>query len=209
MSYGIDSGEQRVAKAFHKALHSPLLNDNDIYKAKKILFNIYYNPNSPMKVVELEEVDTFMKQFTDENIEVIWGVSKDFSLANGDVKVTVLATGFGMKNIPGMEPVVREEEETKAALTREELARKEREEQQLNEMQKAFYKHEYRTYIFSDKDIDDENLIAMLDNSPTYKRSAREFEYLKSMANGSESAQECCDNEKNATIDNNSEKIEE
>ena len=209
MSYGIDSGEQRVAKAFHKALHSPLLNDNDIYKAKKILFNIYYNPNSPMKVVELEEVDTFMKQFTDENIEVIWGVSKDFSLANGDVKVTVLATGFGMKNIPGMEPVVREEEETKAALTREELARKEREEQQLNEMQKAFYKHEYRTYIFSDKDIDDENLIAMLDNSPTYKRSAREFEYLKSMANGSESAQECSDNEKNATIDNNSEKIEE
>lgn len=209
MSYGIDSGEQRVAKAFHKALHSPLLNDNDIYKAKKILFNIYYNPNSPMKVVELEEVDTFMKQFTDENIEVIWGVSKDFSLANGDVKVTVLATGFGMKNIPGMEPVVREEEETKAALTREELARKEREEQQLNEMQKAFYKHEYRTYIFSDKDIDDENLIAMLDNSPTYKRSAREFEYLKSMANGSESAQACSDNEKNATIDNNSEKIEE
>ena len=209
MSYGIDSGEQRVAKAFHKALHSPLLNDNDIYKAKKILFNIYYNPNSPMKVVELEEVDTFMKQFTDENIEVIWGVSKDFSLANGDVKVTVLATGFGMRNIPGMEPVVREEEETKAALTREELARKEREEQQLNEMQKAFYKHEYRTYIFSDKDIDDENLIAMLDNSPTYKRSAREFEYLKSMANGGESAQECSDNEKNATIDNNSEKIEE
>lgn len=209
MSYGIDSGEQRVAKAFHKALHSPLLNDNDIYKAKKILFNIYYNPNSPMKVVELEEVDTFMKQFTDENIEVIWGVSKDFSLANGDVKVTVLATGFGMKNIPGMEPVVREEEETKAALTREELARKEREEQQLNEMQKAFYKHEYRTYIFSDKDIDDENLIAMLDNSPTYKRSAREFEYLKSMANGSESAQEHSENEENATIDNNSEKIEE
>ena len=207
MSYGIDSGEQRVAKAFHKALHSPLLNDNDIYKAKKILFNIYYNPNSPMKVVELEEVDTFMKQFTDENIEVIWGVSKDFSLANGDVKVTVLATGFGMKNIPGMEPVVREEEETKAALTREELARKEREEQQLNEMQKAFYKHEYRTYIFSDKDIDDENLIAMLDNSPTYKRGAREFEHLKSIANGGESAQEHSENEENATIDNNSENI--
>ena len=30
MSYGIDSGDQRVANAFHKALHSPLLNDNDI-----------------------------------------------------------------------------------------------------------------------------------------------------------------------------------
>ena len=201
MSYGIDSGEQRVAKAFHKALHSPLLNDNDIYKAKKILFNIYYNPNSPMKVVELEEVDTFMKQFTDENIEVIWGVSKDFSLANGDVKVTVLATGFGMRNIPGMEPIVRQEEETKATLTREEQAKKEREEKQLDEMKKAFYKHEYRTYIFSDKDIDDENLIAMIDNSPTYKRSHSEFEYLKSIVNEAEVAMESGEETESANIE--------
>ena len=200
MSYGIDSGEQRVAKAFHKALHSPLLNDNDIYKAKKILFNIYYNPNSPMKVVELEEVDTFMKQFTDENIEVIWGVSKDFSLANGDVKVTVLATGFGMRNIPGMEPIVRQEEETKATLTREEQAKIEREEKQLDEMKKAFYKHEYRTYIFSDKDIDDENLIAMIDNSPTYKRSHSEFEYLKSIVNEAEVAMESGEETESANI---------
>ena len=201
MSYGIDSGEQRVAKAFHKALHSPLLNDNDIYKAKKILFNIYYNPNSPMKVVELEEVDTFMKQFTDENIEVIWGVSKDFSLANGDVKVTVLATGFGMRNIPGMEPIVRQEEETKATLTREEQAKREREEKQLDEMKKAFYKHEYRTYIFSDKDIDDENLIAMIDNSPTYKRSHSEFEYLKSIVNEAEVAMESGEETESANIE--------
>ena len=201
MSYGIDSGEQRVAKAFHKALHSPLLNDNDIYKAKKILFNIYYNPNSPMKVVELEEVDTFMKQFTDENIEVIWGVSKDFSLANGDVKVTVLATGFGMRNIPGMEPIVRQEEETKATLTREEQAKIEREEKQLDEMKKAFYKHEYRTYIFSDKDIDDENLIAMIDNSPTYKRSHSEFEYLKSIVNEAEVAMESGEETESANIE--------
>lgn len=186
MSYGIDSGEQRVAKAFHKALHSPLLNDNDIYKAKKILFNIYYNPNSPMKVVELEEVDSFMKQFTDENIEVIWGVSKDFSLANGDVKVTVLATGFGMRNIPGMEPIVELEKEKEIALSKEEIERKEREELQLEEMQKAFYKHEFRTYIFSDKDIDNEDLIAAIDNSPTHSRSAREFERLKSIAGGEE-----------------------
>lgn len=208
MSYGIDSGEQRVAKAFHKALHSPLLNDNDIYKAKKILFNIYYNPNSPMKVVELEEVDSFMKQFTDENIEVIWGVSKDFALANGDVKVTVLATGFGMRNIPGMEPIVELEEKEKIALTKEEIERKEREEQQLEEMQKAFYKHEFRTYIFSDKDIDNEDLIAAIDNSPTHSRSAREFERLKSIAGGEGTNEETsCEQEDTADCNINNEII--
>ena len=41
MSYGIEKGEMRVSRAFHNALHSPLLNNNDIYKSKKILFNIY------------------------------------------------------------------------------------------------------------------------------------------------------------------------
>lgn len=181
MSYGIESGEQRVAKAFRKALHSPLLNDNDIYKSKKILFNIYYNPNCPMRVVELEEVDAFMKQFTDENIEVIWGVSKDFALGEGDVKVTVLATGFGMKNIPGMEPVIKEEEEEKEILTREAQKKQQEEEQRLLDMQKAFYKQDFRVYIFEGDDIDDENLIATIDNSPTYKRTSRELEQLHSM----------------------------
>ena len=35
MSYGIEKGDMRVSRAFRSALHSPLLNDNDIYKSKK------------------------------------------------------------------------------------------------------------------------------------------------------------------------------
>ena len=176
MSYGIDSGDQRVANAFHKALHSPLLNDNDIYKSKKILFNIYYNPNTPMKVVELEEVDTFMKQFTDENIEVIWGVSKDAALSENSVKVTVLATGFGMKNIPGMEPIIEAEEK----LSYEESRKKREEDERLQKMAKAFYKQEHKVYIFNGDEINDEDFINAIDNSPTYKRTTRDLEVLKS-----------------------------
>ena len=176
MSYGIDSGDQRVANAFHKALHSPLLNDNDIYKSKKILFNIYYNPNTPMKVVELEEVDSFMRQFTDENIEVIWGVSKDASIDENSVKVTVLATGFGMKNIPGMEPIIEAEEQ----LSQEESRKKREEEERLQQMARAFYKQEHKVYIFNGDEINDEDFINAIDNSPTYKRTTRDLEFLKS-----------------------------
>lgn len=176
MSYGIDSGDQRVANAFHKALHSPLLNDNDIYKSKKILFNIYYNPNTPMRVVELEEVDAFMKQFTDENIEVIWGVSKDAALAENSVKVTVLATGFGMKNIPGMEPIIEAEEQ----LSLEESKKQREEEERLQKMAKAFYKQDHKVYIFNGDEINDEDFINAIDNSPTYKRTTRDLEFLKS-----------------------------
>ena len=179
MSYGIESGDQRIAKAFRNALHSPLLNDNDIYQSKKILFNIYENPNSPIKVAEMEEIEAFMKRFTDENIEVIWGVSEDFALNEGDVKVTVLATGFGMKNIPDLEPIIKKEEEEKETLSREESAKKAAEDEELQKMAAAFYKQDYRIYLFNGNDMFDEDFVAAIESSPTYSRTAQELEQFK------------------------------
>ncbi|MBQ3539869.1 MAG: cell division protein FtsZ [Bacteroidaceae bacterium] len=195
MSYGIDSGEQRVAKAFRKALHSPLLNDNDIYKSKKILFNIYENPNSPMKVAEMDEVEAFMKKFTDENIEVIWGVSEDYALTDGNVKVTVLATGFGMKNIPEMKPVIKEEEEIKEKLTREEEAKRQAEEEQIKKMTDAFYEQDFRIYIYTGDEINDEEFIAAIDNSPTFNRSSHDLQQFKAKAYAMASAEKQFDND--------------
>ena len=184
MSYGIESGEMRVSRAFHKALHSPLLNDNDIYKSKKILFNIYENPNTPIRVEEMAEVEDFMSKFTDENIELIWGYSKDNSLEDGQVKVTVLATGFGMKNIPGMEPEVnamieKGREEILAAKKKEK-----EEDDKLNQMVTALYKPDYKMYIFKGDEMYNEEFLAALDNSPTYRRTAQELERMIAIFGG-------------------------
>ena len=184
MSYGIESGEGRLAKAFEKAMHSPLLNNNDIYKSKKILFNIYYNPNEPMLVEEINAVNDFMEQFKYENIEVIWGLSKDHALGRGEVKVTVLATGFGMSHIPGMEPLIEEENAENERLSREEQARREAEEKALKAMEQNFYKEEYKTFIFDTENMNCDELIAAIDNSPTYKRTIQELEALKNIATG-------------------------
>lgn len=171
MSYGIEKGEQRLALAFEKALHSPLLNNNDIYKSKKILFNIYYNPNFPLKIGEIEEVNTFMSQFTDEQIEVIWGISKDYTLEEKAVKVTVLATGFGMHNIPEMKPLLNEEDRER-----------ELQEQKIQSMKDAFYKEDFKVYIFDDSDLDNEMLIAAVESSPTHKRLAKDLQHIKSVS---------------------------
>lgn len=171
MSYGIEKGEQRLALAFEKALHSPLLNNNDIYKSKKILFNIYYNPNFPLKIGEIEEVNTFMSQFTDEQIEVIWGISKDYTLEEKAVKVTVLATGFGMHNIPEMKPLLNEEDRER-----------ELQEQKIQSMKDAFYKEDFKIYIFDDSDLDNEMLIAAVESSPTHKRLAKDLQHIKSVS---------------------------
>ena len=181
MSYGLESGENRLHKAFNKAMHSPLLNNNDIYKSKKLLFNIYYNPNEPMLVEEINAINKFMEQFEYENIEVIWGLSKDFALQEGEVKVTVLATGFGMKNIPGMEPLIEKEEAEKDKISQEEKARKEAEEKALSNMEKQFYKEEYKVYIFENDDIFNDELIYAVENTPTYKRTVQDIEAFKNI----------------------------
>ena len=47
-------------------------------------------------------------------------------------------------------------------------------------MAQAFYKQEHKVYIFSGDEINDEDFINAIDNSPTYKRSTRDLELLKS-----------------------------
>ena len=182
MSYGIEKGEMRVSRAFRSAMHSPLLNDNDIYKSKKILFNIYQNPNDPIRVEEMTEVESFMEQFKSEDIELIWGLSQDMNLENGEVKVTVLATGFGMKDIPDMRPMIQKEEEEQMILSREEIEKREREERKLDSMVEVFYKPDFKIYIFKGEEMYNEELLTALDNSPTYSRTAQELERIASIA---------------------------
>ena len=182
MSYGIEKGKMRVSRAFRSAMHSPLLNDNDIYKSKKILFNIYQNPNDPIRVEEMAEVESFMEQFKSEDIELIWGLSQDMNLENGEVKVTVLATGFGMKDIPDMRPMIQKEEEEQQILSREEIEKREREERKLDSMVEVFYKPDFKVYIFKGEEMYNEELLTALDNSPTYTRTAQELERIASIA---------------------------
>ena len=122
-----------------------------------------------------------MSQFTDENSELIWGYSKDNSLEDGQVKVTVLATGFGMKNIPGVEPIVNDMKQEEQALTLQEQMKKQAEEQQLNQMVGTFYKPDYKMYIFKGDEMYNEEFLAALDNSPTYSRTAKDLERIISI----------------------------
>ena len=105
MAIGRAGGEHRVEKAFLNALDSPLLYGSDVSKAKRILFNIYTSPDSPLFVDELQEIDAFMDELSPQ-IEVIWGVSDDDTLGE-DAKIAILATGlddesndFGEKDEP-------------------------------------------------------------------------------------------------------------
>ena len=98
MSVGRASGEHRIEKAFIEALNSPLLNNIEIERARRLLYVIYTCDESQVTMRELSEINGFMDDLA-PNIEVLWGLYRDNSLGE-DVKVTLIATDFEKEDNP-------------------------------------------------------------------------------------------------------------
>lgn len=183
MSTGYGEGEGRVTQAINDALHSPLLNNNDIFNSKRILFNISYSPNNDLMMEEMNELHEFMSRFG-EDVETKWGLYIDEALEK-KVKFTILATGFGVRDVPGMEARITAEQQ------------KQQEKMQEEAEKKAILRDKYygtnsskrrnqnflrRIYTFSQEDLDNDDIISMIDTTPTYKRSRTELEEIQSKA---------------------------
>ena len=88
---GKAKGVERAKEAAKKALNSPLL-DISCKGAKGVLFNV-----SGGKDISLSEIDEAAKIITQEvspEAKVIFGAIQDEKLNKGEIKVTVIATGF-------------------------------------------------------------------------------------------------------------------
>ena len=190
MSTGYGKGEGRVKKAIDDALNSPLLNDNDVFNSKKILLSITFsstNTESPgLTMDEMNDVNDFMAKFG-EDFELKWGLALDPDLDN-TVKVTILATGFGIEDVDGMsghakkrtqeEDKRRREEEDKAA------EKQDRRNRYYKDGNKTQYKRHPHIYLFRQEDLDNEDVLLAVENTPTYKRTRQMLEEIRNQANG-------------------------
>ena len=188
MSTGFGEGENRVTKAIDDALHSPLLNNNDIFNAKKVMLNVSFCPSSELMMEEMNEIHEFMSKFR-EGVEVIWGVAIDNSL-DTKVKITVLATGFGVEDVPGMDSLhaarSQEEEERQLQLEEEKEKNKERIRKAYGESasnigSKSLRKRRH-IYLFNTEDLDNDDIIAMVEDSPTYMRDKTTLTKIRTKA---------------------------
>ncbi len=183
MSTGYGEGEGRVTKAINDALHSPLLNNNDIFNSKRILFNISYSANNDLMMEEMNELHEFMSRFGDD-VETKWGLYIDEALEK-KVKFTILATGFGMRNIPGMEARITAEQQKQQEKMQEEAEKKAIRRDKYygtNSSKRRNQNYLRRIYTFSQEDLDNDDIISMVDTTPTYKRSRTELEEIQSKA---------------------------
>lgn len=103
MSVGCANGEKRITQAIHDALHSPFVN-TDVRGATRLLLQIYTSTEHALIMSEIEQIHAFVNEIGDD-VEVQWGASLDEALED-KVRVTIVATGFEVSNIPGLDDAV-------------------------------------------------------------------------------------------------------
>lgn len=181
ISTGYGEGEGRVTKAIEDALRSPLLRDTDIMSSKKLLFNLYFNPEaeSPLTAGETDELTTFINGI-DEEVDVIWGAAYDKSLGDR-VKITILATGFQLSVETGKKPTTvsfggkgkKDDPVTDIDISQDygsEAAAKMRDD-----------KMKSRFIVLSPSQMDDDQFIDSFEKTPTYNRDKSVSSKIKAM----------------------------
>lgn len=187
MSTGYGEGEGRVKLAIQDALNSPLLNDNDIFNSKKILLSINFSKGSGkenqaaggLMMEEMNEVNDFMEQFGSD-FEIKWGIGLDPDLGN-KVKVTILATGFGIRDVDGMDTHIKKVVKEQTVAATEEDFKKDRRRNKYYPDGNGGTVYKRRPYIFcfQPEDLDNEEVILAVENTPTYKRTSQQVKELQ------------------------------
>ena len=196
MSTGYGEGEGRVKQAIEDALNSPLLNDNDVYKSKKILLSINFNSddkdNPGLTMEEMGDVTEFMNHFSSD-FELKWVLSIDPEL-DKKVKVTILATGLGIEDVDGMGSHIKKQTQEDAARLAEEeekaAERRDRRDRFYKDNNNSQYKHRPHIYRFTADELDNEDVILAVENTPTYKRTKQMIKDIKRISTPEQDAED-------------------
>jgi cell division protein FtsZ len=91
MGIGRASGEKRAEEAAKLAINSPLL-EVSINGAKGVLFSIAGGDDLTM--FEIHDAAKIITESVDPNAKIIFGTVRDEKLKKGEIKITVIASGF-------------------------------------------------------------------------------------------------------------------
>ena len=198
MSTGYGEGEGRVKKAIEDALNSPLLNDNDVFNSKKILLSIAFasekKDNPGLTMDEMNDVNDFMEKFGDD-FELKWGLAID----------PELATGFGLEDVEGMNRHMKKHTEEEARrIAEEEETRAERQNRREryygSDGNSTQYKRHPHIFLFRPEDLDNEDVILQVENTPTFKRTRQTLEDIRNLASGNAETEEAKKKDDNDTV---------
>lgn len=91
MGIGVGTGERRAADAAERAINSPLL-DTSIDGARGVLFSIA--GGTDLTMWEINEAARIITESIAKDARVIFGAMHSEKIKKGEIKITVIATGF-------------------------------------------------------------------------------------------------------------------
>lgn len=130
---------------------------------------------------EMNEINDFMSKFK-QDVETKWGLATDSSLG-GKVKITLLATGFGLQNVPGMADIMDQHASEIQSVDEEKMRER-------DSWIDILYGPEGGTsrrrkpqiFTFSENDLDNDDVISMVETIPAFRRTKEELNKIKNKA---------------------------
>lgn len=96
---GIASGQERAIDAARQAINSPLL-EVAADGAKGVLFGV--SGGRDVKMTEINEAAKVITESVDPSAKIIFGAYNDKKLKQGQLKITLIATGFSGARMPAV-----------------------------------------------------------------------------------------------------------
>src|SRR3954453_1413402 len=101
MGSGRGTGDKRAIEAAEMAINSPLLEDVSINGATGILVNI--TGGADLTLAEVNEACSLVQEAADPDCNIIFGSVIDANMGD-EVRITVIATGFQMREAAAVQP---------------------------------------------------------------------------------------------------------
>ena len=97
MGTGFSTGENRAREAAAMAISSPLLEDVNIAGAQGILVNV--TAGLDLSIGELDDVGNAITELASADANVVVGTVIDSNMPEGELRVTMVATGIGKEKV--------------------------------------------------------------------------------------------------------------
>lgn len=180
MSTGYGRGEGRVTRAIEDALYSPLLNQNDVYRARRLILSITTSsrPDRMLRMEEMAEVNQFTARMTTE-VDTKWGLTVDDSVGDA-VRITILASGYSLYRQPA--------DDNSAAAPPAPLDADDRRDRRVHSYPELdrlgthkARQRRTRLFLYDLDHMDDEALVEAVDATPTARRTSGQLAHLAAM----------------------------
>jgi len=96
LSVGEAVGDDAAVEAVKNAIESPLLDNLSINGAMGVLIHFNINPNFPL--TQIQDAMEIIYDSADEDADIIFSTTSNEKLADNEVKITIVATGFNSES---------------------------------------------------------------------------------------------------------------